>query len=52
MARTAGRYELTPLGRSLLGSIELLGRWAHEHADEVLEAQQRAEILGASPASA
>lgn len=51
VARTAGRYELTPLGRSLLGSIELLGQWAHEHADEVLEAQQRAEVLRASPSA-
>ncbi|RZQ63514.1 winged helix-turn-helix transcriptional regulator [Amycolatopsis suaedae] len=34
-----GRYELTPLGASLLGPIESLGRWADEHGDEVLRAQ-------------
>lgn len=44
VTRAAGRYELMPLGRSLLGPIEILGQWAHEHGDEVMDAQQRAEI--------
>jgi len=37
-----GRYELTRLGESLLGPLESLGRWAHEHGDEVLRAQDAA----------
>ncbi|MFI7614412.1 winged helix-turn-helix transcriptional regulator [Nonomuraea terrae] len=32
-------YELTALGRSLLGPIGAFGEWAHDHADEVLAAQ-------------
>ncbi|QQQ73526.1 helix-turn-helix transcriptional regulator [Saccharothrix sp. 6-C] len=28
-------YGLTDLGRSLLGPIDALGRWAHERGDEV-----------------
>ena len=28
-------YELTDLGRSLLGPIDALGRWAHDRGDEV-----------------
>ena len=32
-------YALTPLGRSLLEPIGLLGRWAHENADKVEAAQ-------------
>jgi DNA-binding HxlR family transcriptional regulator len=41
VARTDGRYELQPLGRSLLGPIELLGQWSFEHADQVMAAQSR-----------
>ncbi|TDD17120.1 winged helix-turn-helix transcriptional regulator [Nonomuraea diastatica] len=32
-------YELTELGRSLLGPIEAFGVWASDHADEVMAAQ-------------
>ncbi|MFD1152419.1 winged helix-turn-helix transcriptional regulator [Saccharothrix hoggarensis] len=28
-------YRLTPLGRSLLGPVSALARWAEEHADEL-----------------
>ncbi|WP_370265114.1 winged helix-turn-helix transcriptional regulator [Streptomyces sp. V4I8] len=31
-------YELTALGRSLLGPIESFGAWAFEHGDEVMAA--------------
>jgi DNA-binding HxlR family transcriptional regulator len=34
-------YELTDLGRSLLGPIEAFGEWAFDHADEVMDAQDR-----------
>lgn len=34
-------YELTALGRSLLGPIESFGAWAHDHGDEVMDAQER-----------
>jgi DNA-binding HxlR family transcriptional regulator len=34
-------YELTDLGRTLLTPIEAFGRWAYEHADEVLDAQEQ-----------
>lgn len=34
-------YELTALGRSLLGPIEAFGAWAFEHGDEVMAAQDR-----------
>lgn len=34
-------YDLTELGRSLLDSFEPLAKWAHEHADDVLDAQDR-----------
>ncbi|GAA2209392.1 helix-turn-helix domain-containing protein [Nonomuraea monospora] len=36
-------YELTDLGRSLLGPIEAFGEWAFDHADEVMAAQDRYE---------
>ncbi|GAA2843626.1 winged helix-turn-helix transcriptional regulator [Nonomuraea rubra] len=36
-------YELTDLGRSLLGPIEAFGEWAFHHADEVMAAQDRYE---------
>lgn len=41
VVRTDGRYGLTPLGRSLLGPIEILGEWAFEHGDQVMAAQLR-----------
>ncbi|MFJ5831625.1 winged helix-turn-helix transcriptional regulator [Streptomyces sp. NPDC093089] len=34
-------YELTGLGRSLLGPIDAFGAWAFEHGDEVMAAQER-----------
>lgn len=37
-------YALTELGQSLLGPIEAFGAWAYEHADDVLEAQDKAEL--------
>jgi DNA-binding HxlR family transcriptional regulator len=33
-------YELTDLGRTLLGPIEAFGIWADRHGDEVVAAQQ------------
>ncbi|MFJ6390729.1 winged helix-turn-helix transcriptional regulator [Streptomyces sp. NPDC091972] len=40
-------YELTSLGQTLLAPIEAFGVWAHDHGDEVLDAQERRE--GAAP---
>lgn len=37
-------YRLTDLGRSLLESITAVRAWAEAHADEVLEARDRAEL--------
>jgi DNA-binding HxlR family transcriptional regulator len=34
-------YRLTPLGRTLLEPVRSLSRWAEEHADELLAAQER-----------
>ncbi|MFJ9151487.1 winged helix-turn-helix transcriptional regulator [Streptomyces sp. NPDC102270] len=34
-------YELTALGRTLLAPIEAFGVWAHDHGDEVMDAQER-----------
>ncbi|MEU1719222.1 winged helix-turn-helix transcriptional regulator [Actinomadura sp. ATCC 39365] len=34
-------YALTDLGRSLLGPIEAFGVWAHDHAEDVMDAQDR-----------
>ncbi|MBQ0867556.1 winged helix-turn-helix transcriptional regulator [Streptomyces smyrnaeus] len=34
-------YELTELGRTLLGPIGAIGAWAFEHGDEVMAAQDR-----------
>ncbi|WP_412075796.1 winged helix-turn-helix transcriptional regulator [Streptomyces xanthophaeus] len=34
-------YELTALGRTLLGPIDAFGAWAFEHGDEVMAAQER-----------
>ncbi|GGV43857.1 winged helix-turn-helix transcriptional regulator [Actinomadura sp. LOL_016] len=39
-------YELTGPGRGLLEPILALGRWTERHADEVLAAQERAEVSG------
>ncbi|HET6856805.1 MAG TPA: helix-turn-helix domain-containing protein [Streptomyces sp.] len=36
-------YELTELGRSLLGPIEVVGVWSQQYGDDVLAAQDRAE---------
>jgi DNA-binding HxlR family transcriptional regulator len=33
-------YELTELGRSLLGPIGAFGEWAFDHAEEVMSAQE------------
>ncbi|MGP4109899.1 winged helix-turn-helix transcriptional regulator [Streptomyces sp. 4N509B] len=41
-------YELTPLGRTLLPLIEAFGAWAFDHAEEVLDAQDRWEALHAA----
>ena len=35
-------YRLTPLGRTLLEPVRSLSRWAEEHTDDLLEAQDRA----------
>jgi len=37
--RAAGRYELSPLGRSLLEPMEAGCAWAREHWDELLDAR-------------
>ncbi|MDJ0460935.1 helix-turn-helix domain-containing protein [Streptomyces sp. H27-C3] len=42
-APTRVDYELTELGRSLLGPIEAVGVWSQQYGDEVLAAQDRAE---------
>ncbi len=39
-------YRLTPLGRTLLEPVRSLSRWAEEHADALLEAQDRAASAG------
>ncbi|MEV2252552.1 helix-turn-helix domain-containing protein [Streptomyces sp. NPDC050147] len=36
-------YQLTALGRTLLGPIEAFGAWAFDHGDEVMAAQERAD---------
>jgi DNA-binding HxlR family transcriptional regulator len=43
-------YELTALGRTLLAPIEAFGAWAHNHGDEVMDAQDR--YGGATPGTA
>lgn len=40
-APTRVEYELTELGASLLGPIEVMGDWAHRHGDAVMAAQDR-----------
>jgi len=44
--RRDGAYALTAMGTSLLGPIEGFGRWAAEHGDDVLAAQDRALSRG------
>ncbi|MFJ1761967.1 winged helix-turn-helix transcriptional regulator [Amycolatopsis sp. NPDC088138] len=39
--RREGAYALTPLGETLLEPIEGFGRWAAEHGDDVVAAQNR-----------
>ena len=34
-------YELTPLGRTLMGPIRMLTLWAEENGEAVLDAQER-----------
>lgn len=34
-------YELTPLGRTLCGPLGSITQWAHDHMNEVKEAQSR-----------
>lgn len=34
-------YELTPLGQTLCGPISALTQWAHDHIDEVKQAQSQ-----------
>ena len=36
-------YELTPLGRSLLGVMMNLGEWASHHSDEITKARRQFE---------
>ncbi|WP_328613689.1 helix-turn-helix transcriptional regulator [Amycolatopsis sp. NBC_00355] len=40
--RSEDAYVLTPLGETLLEPIEGFGRWAAEHGDDVVAAQNRA----------
>ncbi|MFE3071986.1 winged helix-turn-helix transcriptional regulator [Streptomyces sp. NPDC059247] len=35
-------YELTALGRTLLGPVEFVGAWGFEHGEEVMAARERA----------
>jgi DNA-binding HxlR family transcriptional regulator len=35
-------YQLTELGRTLLGPVSSLSRWAEEHTDSLLDARDRA----------
>ena len=51
VARTAYRevprrveYELTTLGTTLIGPIEVLSRWSEAHADDVLDALDHADL--------
>jgi len=41
LERSAGRWELTGLGLSLLGPVRALASWAEEHTDALLEARDR-----------
>ncbi|MEU4249542.1 helix-turn-helix domain-containing protein [Amycolatopsis sp. NPDC026612] len=42
LERREGAYALTPLGTTLLAPIEGFGRWAADHGDDVVVAQDRA----------
>lgn len=39
--RASAEYCLTPLGESLLAPVRTLARWAEEHTEELLVAQDR-----------
>jgi DNA-binding HxlR family transcriptional regulator len=41
-------YRLTPLGRTLLEPVRSLSRWAEEHTDDLLEAQDRTAAAAGS----
>ena len=41
-APPGAEYRLTPLGRTLLEPVRSLSRWAEEHTDDLLAAQDRA----------
>lgn len=45
-------YELTPLGRSLLGVIEHVRGWAREHLPEVMSARAVSDAAGIDARSA
>ncbi|MGA6209290.1 winged helix-turn-helix transcriptional regulator [Nocardia testacea] len=45
-------YELTPLGRSLLGVIEHVRGWAREHLSEVMSARAVSDAAGIDARSA
>lgn len=42
-------YTLTPLGRTLCGPISALTQWAHNHIDEVKQAQSEFDSRAESP---
>ncbi|GAA2883695.1 helix-turn-helix domain-containing protein [Streptosporangium fragile] len=39
-------YALTPLGRSLLGPLDVMCAWAEEHWDELLDAREASPAPG------
>lgn len=39
--RASAEYCLTPLGESLLVPVQTLARWAEEHTEQLLDAQER-----------
>jgi DNA-binding HxlR family transcriptional regulator len=41
VAGVDGRYELTGLGRSLLGPVRALAAWAEEHSGDLVDARRR-----------
>lgn len=41
-APPGAEYRLTPLGRTLLEPVRSLSRWAEEHTNDLLDAQDRA----------
>lgn len=47
LERSAGRWELTALGMSLLEPVRALAEWAEEHTDALLEARDRRETSDA-----